>query len=73
MADRPTVSMSRAGRPRMRSRSVHVSSHIPVVPKGRKPRATSTQRTPTEGKGAGKGKKTTKKLNKAVAVVSSDS
>ena len=73
MTDRPTMSMSRAGRPRMRYRSVHVPSCILVAPKPRKFRATSAQRTPTKGKGAGKGKKTTKKSNKAVTVVSSDS
>ena len=71
MADRPTMSMSRVGRPRMRSRSVHVPSHIPVASKARKCR--TAQRIPTKGKGAGKGKKATKKSNKAVAVVSSDS
>ena len=75
MADRPMTSMSRVGRPRMRSRSVHVPSCIPVAPKAGKPRTKSAQRTPTKGKGkgTGKGKKTTKKSNKAVAVVSSDS
>ena len=73
MADRPTTSMSRAGRPRMRSRPVHILSHIPVASKARKLRTASAQRTPTKGKGAGKDKKATKKSNKAVAVVSSDS
>ena len=73
MADRPTTSMSRAGRPRMRSRSVHVPSHIPVASKARKHRTASAQRIPTKGKGTGKSKKATKKVNKAVAVVSSDS
>ena len=72
MADRPTASTSRAGRPRMRSRSVHISSHIPVAPKTRK-RTTSAQRLLMKGKGAGKGKKTPKKSNKPVIVVSSDS
>ena len=55
------TSMSRTGRPRMRSRSVHTSSHIPIVPKGRKLRTASTQRTPTKGKSTGKGKNTIKK------------
>ena len=67
------MSMSRAGRPRMRSRSVHIPSHIPIASKAGKHRTASAQRIPTKGKGAGKGKKATKKLNKAVAVVSSDS
>ena len=64
--------MSRAGRPRMRSRSVHISSCIPVAPKPRK-RTTSAQRLSTKSKGAGKGKNTPKKSNKPVIVVSSDS
>ena len=71
MADRPTMSMTRAGRPRTRSRSVHLPSHISAAPKAVKPRTKSVQRTPTKGKG--KGQKTTKKPNKAVTVVSSDS
>ena len=71
MADRPMTSMSRVGRPRMRSSSVHIPSHIPVAPKVVKPRTKSAQRTMTKGKG--KGRKTTKKSNKAVTVVSSDS
>ena len=65
MADRPTMSTSRLRRPRMRSRS----AHIPIAHKARKPRTTSAQRTQTKDKG----KKTTKKPHKAVAVVSSDS
>ena len=75
MADRPTASMSRAGRPRMRSRSAHLPSCIPVAPKAVKPRIKSAQRTLAKGKGkgAGKGKETTKKSDKAAAVVSSDS
>ena len=75
MADRPMTSMSRAGRPRTRSRSAHIPSCIPIAPKARKLRTTSAQKAPTKGKGkgAGKYKKTTKKSNKAVAVVSSDS
>ena len=44
-----------------------------MVPKGGKHRSASTQRIPTKGKSAGKGKKTIQKPNKAVAVVSSDS
>ena len=75
MADRPTTSMTRVGRPRMRSRSVHIPSCLPVAPKAVKPRTKSAQRTPTKGKGkgTGKGKKTTKKSNKAFTVESSDS
>ena len=59
MADRPKMSMSRAGRPRTRSRSVHVPSHIPIESKAGKQRTASAQRIPTKGKGAGKGKKGT--------------
>ena len=73
MADRPTMLMSRTGRPRTRFRSAHVPSHIPIASKAGKHRTASAQRIPTKGKGTGKGKKATKKLNKAVAVVSSDS
>ena len=73
MADRPMASTSRAGRPRTRSRSVHLPSCIPVAPKAVKPRTKSAQRMLAKGKGAGKGKKTTKKSDKAAAVVSSDS
>ena len=74
MADRPTTSTSRAGRPRTRSRSVHLLSHIPVAPKVGKPRTKSAQRVlaKVKGKGAGKGKKTTKKSDKAAAVVMSN-
>ena len=50
MADRPTASNSRAGRPRTRLKSVHLSSHIPVVHKTGKPRTTSAQRAPTKAK-----------------------
>ena len=57
MADRPTTSISRVGRARMISRSVHIPSHIPIASKARKLRTTSVQRTPTKGKGTGKGKK----------------
>ena len=75
MADRPTASTSRAGRPRMRSRSVHLPSCIPVAPKAVMPRTKSAQRTRVKGKGPGKGKgkSTNKKSGKAAAVVSSDS
>ena len=75
MADRPTTSMSRVGRPRMRSRSAHIPLHIPIAHQAGKLRTISEQRTLTKGKGkgVGKGKRTTKKSNKAVIVVSSDS
>ena len=73
MADRPTASMSRAGRPRMTSISVHQSSHKPVDPMTDKLRTTSIQRALTKGKGVGNGKKTKKKVNKPVIVVSLDS
>ena len=74
MTDRPMASTSRAGRPRTRSRSVHLTSCIPVAPKAVRPRTKSAQRTLAKGKGksAGKGKKTTKKSGKAAAIVSSD-
>ena len=42
MADGPTVSPSRVGRPRMRSRSANISRHIPIAIK---PRAKSVQKT----------------------------
>ena len=67
MADRPTASSSRVGRPRMRLRSVHIFTHIPVAVK---PRAKYVQKTQVKGKGKGK---STKKKSKAFAVVSSDS
>ena len=73
MADRPTASTSRASRPRMRSKSVHLFSCIPVAPKTGKLRTTSAQRALTKGKGAGKGKKIPKESSKPVVVVSSDS
>ena len=73
MADRPTASTSRAGRPRTRSRSAHLPSCIPVAPKTVKRRTKPAQRTLAKGKGAGNGKKTTKKSDKVAAVISSDS
>ena len=73
MADRPTASTSRAGRPRMRLTSAHLPSHIPMAPKAVKPRTKSVQKTQVKGKGTGKGENTKKKLSKAVAVVSSGS
>ena len=74
MADRPMALTSRPGRPRMRSRSVHLPSYISVAPKAVKPRTKSAQRTLVKGKGKGadKGKSTNKKSGKAAAVVSSD-
>ena len=73
MADRPPASTSRAGRPRKRSKSVHLSSCIPVNPKTGKHRTTFKQRALTKGKGAGKGKKAPKKSSKSIVVVSPDS
>ena len=73
MADRPTVSTSREGRPRRRSQSMHLFSCIPVIPWMERYRAASKQRSSTKGKGAGKGKKTSKKSNKPIEVMSSDS
>ena len=73
MADRPMASKSRVGRPRMRSRSVHLPSCIQIAPKAAKPRTKCAQRTQVKGKGAGKGKSTNKKSDKAAAVVSSNS
>ena len=74
MADRPITSTSKVGRPRTRSRSVHIPSYIPIAPKAGELITTSAQRTLKKGKdkGTGKGKKTTKKSNKAVTVVSLD-
>ena len=45
MADRPTVSTSRAGRPRMRSRSVHLPTCIPVASKAVRSRAKFVHKT----------------------------
>ena len=56
MADRPMASTSRAGRPRMRSRSVHLPTCIPVASKVVRPRAKSVQKTQVKGKGKGTGK-----------------
>ena len=41
MADRPTASTSRAGRPRTKSGSVHLPTCIPIASKASKPRAKS--------------------------------
>ena len=75
MADRPMASTSRAGRPRTRSRSVHLPTHIPVASKAVKPRAKSAYKTQVrgKGKGTGKGKSDKKKPGKAAVVISSDS
>ena len=73
MADRPTTSASKTGRPRTRSRSVHVPPHLPIASKAGKCRTASAQRALTTGKGAGKGKKTPDKSNKPIVVRSSDS
>ena len=75
MADRPMTSTTRAGGPRMRSRSVYLPTCIPVASKAVRPRAKSAQKTQIKGKGKGSGKgKSTKKMSgKAVVVISSDS
>ena len=75
MADRPTALTSRAGRPRMRSRSEHLPTHIPVASKAVRPRAKSVHKTQVKGKGkgAGKGKSDKKKPGKAAIVIRSDS
>ena len=52
MADRPTASTSRAGRPRMRS--AHLPSHIPVASKAARPRAKSVYKAQVKGKGNSK-------------------
>ena len=56
MADRPTASTSRAVRPRTRSRSAHLPTHIPVASKAVRPRTKSVHKTQVKGKGTGKGK-----------------
>ena len=75
MADRHMASTSRAGTPRMRSRSAHLPTCIPVASKAVRPRAKSEQKTLVKGKGKGtcKGQIAMKKSGKAVVVVSSDS
>ena len=76
MADRPMASTSRAGRSRMRSRSVHhLPTCIPVASKAVRPRANSAHKTQVKGKGKGTGKSKSdnKKPGKAVIVISSDS
>ena len=61
MADRPTASTSRAGRPRTRSRSVHLPRCIPVAYKAVRPRSKSVHKTQVKGKGTGKGASTENK------------
>ena len=74
MADRPIASTSRESRPRTRSQSTHLSSCTPTTPKEEEAQRTlSEQRTWTKGKGAGKGKKASKRSNKHTEVVCSDS
>ena len=64
MADRPMASTSRAGRPRARSRSVHLPTNIPITSKAVRPRGQSVQKSQVkgEGKGTGKGKGAKKKV-----------
>ena len=64
MADRPTASTSRAGRPR--TRSVHLPTCIPVVFKAAKPRAKSVYKAKVKGNSK-------KRLGKTTIVISSDS
>ena len=45
------ASTSRAGRPRMRSRSVHLPTCIPVASKAAKPRAKSAYKAQVKSKG----------------------
>ena len=68
MADKPLASTSRAGRPRMRSRSAHLPTHVPVASKAARPRAKSVYKAQVKGKGDSK-----KKLGKTAIVISSDS
>ena len=75
MADRPTASTSRAGRPRTRSTSAHLPTCIHVASKAVRPRTKSVQKTQVKGKGksTGNGQIAKKKLGKTVVVVNSDS
>ena len=57
----------------MRSHSMDLSSCTQVTPRTERHRTTSEQRSQMKGKGAGKGKRTSKKSNKQIEVVSSDS
>ena len=68
MADRPMASTSRAYRPRMTSRSVHLPTLIPVASKAAKPRAKSVYKAQVKGKSDSK-----KKLGETAIVISSDS
>ena len=67
------ASTSRAGRPRMSSRSVHLPTHIPVASKAVRPRAKSVQKPQVKGKGKDKGKSDKKKPGKTSIVISSGS
>ena len=67
MADRPTASTSRAGRLRMRSRSLHLPTCIPIASKAAKTRAKSVYKAQVKGKGD------KKKLGKTTIVIGSDS
>ena len=75
MADRPTASTSRVGRPRTRSQSVHLPTRIPIASKAVGPRTKSVQKTQVKDKGEGtvKGKSARKKSGKAVIIVGTDS
>ena len=65
------TSTSRAGRPRIRSRSGHLPTCIPVASKAVRPRAKSVQKTQVKGKG--NGKSDMKKPGKTAIVISLDS
>ena len=75
MADRSMASTSRAGIPRMRSRSVHLPTCIPVASKAVRSRTKSIHTTQVKGKseGTGKGKSDKKKPGKTAIIISSDS
>ena len=75
MVDRPIASTSREGRPRMRSQSMHLSSCTPVTPEEEEEgqRTPSEQRSLMKDKGASKCKKASKRSNKQIEAVSSDS
>ena len=62
------ASTSRAGRPRKRSRSVHLPTCIPVASKAARPRTKPLYKAQVKGKGDSK-----KKLGKTTIVISSDS
>ena len=72
MADGPTASISRAGRCKMRSISVHLPMGIPVASKAAKTRSKSVQKPQVKCKGKGD-KKKSGKAAKAISSESEDS